>query len=120
MKGTTIRDQIIIKMLPFRICGILLHIVLLCTHIRPRTLPIHDCSMQKTASVLRAPSKWAKLFGFLEKILSKQKLHKTKMKSEIEMLHKYCICSKIGKICVHMDDSTIQRLLNYFLQFFEF
>ena len=48
MKGTTanwMENQIIIKMLPFRICGILLS-----THtcIRPpRTLPIHDYSMQK-------------------------------------------------------------------------
>ena len=84
MKGTT-RDQIIIKMLPFRICGILLH-----THIRPRTLPIHDCSMQKQplchVLLLNGQN-----FGFLEKILSKQKLHKTKVKSNFEMLHKYVL-----------------------------
>ena len=47
MKGTTgwMENQIIIKMLPFRICGILLSTH---TYIRPpRTLPIHDYSMQK-------------------------------------------------------------------------
>ena len=71
MKGTT-RDQIIIKMLPFRICGILLHIVL-CTHIRPRTLPIHDCSMQKQplchVLLLNGQN-----FGFLEKKSVKTKI----------------------------------------------